>query len=167
MAQKTKEQLKSTLVNGHLVTGGDFTDIIDSLKSMQSPVTDPTASGMSTAFIATIVQNENGEIVVTKKNVNFSGYQTTAGMATYQDGDLQQVGPVNVDGSGTDIATAITHNMKHYPTVRLIDTSGVELRPRAGIGCPYIVQHVDINSLKITLVAAVNVGGAQYKYILD
>ena len=80
----TKEELISLFSNGHLVTGGDFENLITSLKAMQSPVSDPSASGTSVTFRATITQNAEGVITVTKKTVNFSGYQTVAGMANYQ-----------------------------------------------------------------------------------
>ena len=156
MAQKTKQQLKDTLVNGHLVTGGDFTDLVDSLKGLQSPVSSPSASGNATAFIDSISQDAEGNITVTKKNVNFSGYQTTAGMAGYQELDLQQVGDVTVGAGGSQ---TINHNMKHYPTVRLIDDTGIEVSPSE-----YHVKHADDMTLEITL------GGSltdSYKYILD
>lgn len=39
-------------------------------KDKQAPVTDPTASGTAIAFLASITQNENGVITVTKKTVS-------------------------------------------------------------------------------------------------
>ena len=156
MAQKTKQQLKNTLVNGHLVTGGDFTDLVDSLKGLQSPVSSPSASGNATAFIDSITQDAEGNITPTKKNVNFSGYQTVAGMAGYQDLDLQRVGDVTV---GAGESQTINHNMKHYPTVRLIDDSGVEVSPSE-----YWVKHADDTTLSITLSGSLT---GTYKYILD
>lgn len=157
MAQKTKEELKITLVNGHLVTGGDFTDLVDSLKGMQTAVSNPSASGNATAFIDSISQNEDGVITATKKNVSFSGYQTVAGMANYQNGDLQQVGGVTAAAGGSQ---TINHNMKHYPTVRLMDSNTcVEVK-----ATEYTVKHVDNMSLDIILRGSLT--GA-YKYILD
>lgn len=156
MAQKTKQQLKDTLVNGHLVTGGDFTDIVDSLKGMQSPVSSPSPNGNATAFIDSISQDAEGKVTVTKKNVNFSGYQTTEAMAGYQNHDLQQVEEVSAGAGGSQV---IEHNMKHYPTVRLMDSDGVEVVPS-----DYQVRHIDDLSLEITL------GGSlvgNYRYILD
>lgn len=156
MAQKTKQQLKSTLVDGYLVRGSDFADIVDSLKGMQSPVDSPVASGNATAFIDSITQDAEGNIAATKKNVNFAGYQTTAGMAGYQNLDLQQVGDVTVGAGGSQ---TINHNMKHYPTVRLMDATGIEVKPTE-----YQVKHADNMTLEITL------GGSlvgSYKYILD
>ena len=41
-------------------------------KTKQTAKTDPTASGNSSTFIASITQNENGEITATKKNVSIS-----------------------------------------------------------------------------------------------
>ena len=156
MAQKTKQQLKDTLVNGHLVTGGDFTDLVDSLKGLQSPVSSPSASGNATSFIDSISQDAEGNITVTKKNVSFSGYQTTAGMANYQQLDLQQVDDITVGAGQTQ---TINHNMKHYPTVRLMDANGEEVDTRE-----FTVKHADNMTLSITL------GGSltdSYKYILD
>ena len=157
MAQKTKEELKSTLVNGHLVTGGDFTDLVDSLKGMQTAVTDPSASGYSTQFISSISQDENGAIVATKKNVSFAGYQTIAGMINYQDNDLQQVGEVIVNAEESQ---TITHNMKHYPTVRLVDADTMTEIDRS----LFTVQHTSNEELILTLGAELD---GTYKYILD
>lgn len=50
--------------------GGD----VSNFKTKQSAVSDPTASGNATSFIASITQNENGEITPTKKTIpNASG----------------------------------------------------------------------------------------------
>lgn len=156
MAQKTKQQLKEILVNGHLVTGDDCTDLLDSLKGVQSPVSDPSASGDSVTFIANISQNAEGKITVTKKNVDFTGYQTTTGMAGYQGMDLQQVGDVTVGAGGSQ---TVRHEMRHYPTVRLIDNQGHEVRTET-----YSVMHVDIMTLTITLDGSLT---GRYRYILD
>ena len=156
MAQKTKEQLKNTLTDGHLVTGSDFADIVDSLKGMQTPVSSPAASSSATAFIDSISQDAEGRITATKKNVNFSGYQTVAGMANYQQMDLQQVGEVTATAGGS---MTVNHNMKHYPTVRLLDETGVEVKPSE-----YTVKHSDIMTLDIELGDTLTGG---YTYILD
>ena len=156
MAQKTKEQLKNTLTDGHLVTGSDFADIVDSLKGMQTPVSSPAASSNATAFIDSISQDAEGKITATKKNVNFSGYQTVAGMANYQQMDLQQVGEVTAMAGGS---MTVNHNMKHYPTVRLLDEEGVEVKPSE-----YTVKHSDIMTLDIELGDTLTGG---YTYILD
>ena len=152
----TKQELIALFSNGHLVTGGDFENLINSLMGVQSPVSDPAASGTSVTFIATISQDAEGNITPTKKNVNFSGYQTVAGMAGYQDLDLQRVGDVTV---GAGESQTINHNMKHYPTVRLIDDSGVEVSPSE-----YCVKHADDTTLVITLGGSLD---GRYKYILD
>lgn len=152
----TKQELIALFSNGHLVTGGDFENLINSLKGVQSPVSDPSASGSSVTFIATITQDAEGKIVVTKKNVNFAGYQTTAGMAGYQDLDLQQVGEVTVAAGESQ---AINHNMKHYPTVRLMDATGIEVKTTE-----YTVKHTDVMTLEITLGGSL---AGSYKYILD
>ena len=156
MAVKTKSQLKTDFSDNTVATGAKFTDLIDSLKAVQAAVSDPSASGTSVTFIATISQNENGEITVTKKTVNFNGYQTTAAMQNYQQLDVQQVGSVTAAAGGSE---NITHNMKHYPTVRLIDANGEEVNV-----AEYTVKHTDNMSLDIILGGSLT--GA-YKYILD
>ena len=157
MSVKTKEQLKQDFSDNQTATGAKFADLIDSLKAVQSAVSDPAASGTSITFIATISQNTNGEITVTKKTVNFNGYQTTTAMRNYQDGDKQQVGEVTVGAGGTQ---DINHNMKHYPTVRLLDVvTGTEVFPSE-----YRVKHVDVNNVGIILGGSLT---SRYKYILD
>lgn len=153
----TKQELIALFSNGHLVTGGDFENLINSLKGVQSPVSDPAASGTSVTFIATITQDAEGKIVVTKKTVNFTGYQTTAGMAGYQNLDLQQVGDVTV---GAGESQTINHQMKHYPTVRLMDVNtGDEVKTTE-----FTVKHSDNMTLAITLGGSL---GGSYRYILD
>ena len=46
-------------------------------KTKQTAVSNPTASGNTTAFIDTISQDANGKITVTKKNVQFPDYSNT------------------------------------------------------------------------------------------
>lgn len=46
-------------------------------KTKQTAVSSPTASGNATAFIDSISQSANGEITVTKKNVQFPDYSNT------------------------------------------------------------------------------------------
>ena len=183
MSAKTREQLYSDFSNNQTATGEKFADLIDSFKMVQSAVSDPAASGTSITFIATISQDTNGVITVTKKTVNFNGYQTVAGMsayqtvagmsayqtvagmsdyqtvadmAGYQNMDLQQVDDVTVAAGETQ---TINHNMKHYPTVRLIDENGVEVDRRE-----YTVTHIDSMSLKLELGVSLT---DRYKYILD
>ena len=165
MAVKTKDALKSDFSDNVVATGAKFADLIDTMKVLQTAVTDPSASGYSTQFISSISQDENGAIVATKKNVSFSGYQTVAGMSAYQTvagmsiyqaNDLQQVGGVTAAAGDSQ---TINHNMKHYPTVRLIDATGVEVKVTE-----YTVKHADNMSLDIILGGSLT--GA-YKYILD
>lgn len=152
----TKDQLIAWFANGLAATGGKFEALITSLKGKQSPVGDPTASGTSVTFISNISQDEEGVITAQKKTVNFSGYQTTEGMASYQNLDLQQVGEVTV---GAGKSQTINHNMKHYPTLRLIDDTGTEVSPTE-----YTVKHADVMTLDIRLGDSL---GGRYKYILD
>ena len=157
MSVKTKERLKQDFSDNQTATGAKFADLIDSLKAVQAAVSDPAASGTSITFIATISQDANGQITVTKKTVNFNGYQTTAGMQNYQDGDKQKVGEVTVGAGDTQ---DINHNMKHYPTVRLLDVAtGLEVSPSK-----YQVKHGDVNNVSIILGGSLT---SSYKYILD
>ena len=156
MAVKTKSQLKTDFSDNTVATGAKFTDLIDSLKAVQAAVSDPSASGTSVTFIATISQNENGEITVTKKTVNFNGYQTVAGMAGYQTLDLQQMGEITVSAGDTQ---TILHKMGHYPTVRLLNARNEEVDYRE-----FTVTHTNTNSVDIKL--SVNLTDT-YKYILD
>lgn len=156
MSVKTKEQLKQDFSDNQTATGAKFADLIDSLKAVQSAVSDPTAAGKSITFIATITQNANGEIIVTKKTVDFSGYQTTSDMVGYQKLDLQKVGNVTAAAGGSQI---INHKMKHYPTVRLIDSGNLEVNPSE-----YTVKQTDNENVEIILGGSLT---GSYRYILD
>lgn len=59
-------------------------------KTKQTAVVDPTANGTAKAFIDSITQNENGEIVVTKKNMSLPRfyYQETRGL-TFGDDKIE------------------------------------------------------------------------------
>lgn len=152
----TKQQLIDWFSDGLAATGEKFAALINSLKGMQTAVSSPTTSGSAVAFIDSISQNEEGVITATKKSVSFSGYQTTAAMQNYQQLDVQQVGVVTAAAGGSQ---TINHNMKHYPTVRLMDATGVEVKVTE-----YTVKHADNMTLDIIL------GGSltdRYKYILD
>lgn len=74
------------------------------VKIKQSPVADPSASGTATAFIDSITQNANGEITVTKKNVDIPAAQ------------------VQSDWSVTDNTSKAF--IKNKPTIPAIPTSG-------------------------------------------
>ena len=185
MSAQTREQLKQAFSNQQVATGGKFANLIDSFKVLQSAISDPDVDGNSITFIATIEQNVEGVITVTKKAVNFSGYQTVAdmvnyqtvagmsayqtvaGMSGYQVQDLQQKGRVKVDETGSDVDTAVKHGKKHYPTVRLLDSDGGEVTPNSTVLEPFRVKHVDEDNLIITLNGQLNVIGAAYEYILD
>lgn len=152
----TKQELIALFSNGHLVTGGDFENLIKSLKGVQSPVIDQQASGTSVTFIATITQDAEGKITVTKKSVNFSGYLPSTALNNYQELDRQRVGEVKAAAGGQEV---ITHNMKHYPTVRLIDRGGTEIDPSK-----YMVKHYTTEELSLELGGELT---GMYKYILD
>lgn len=77
-------------IAGHLAAldaNGNLTDAgvtSASFKTVQSTVSDPTASGNGVEFIATISQNENGVITATKKTVQ-SASSTRAGLMSAED----------------------------------------------------------------------------------
>ena len=152
----TKQQLIDWFSDGLAATGEKFAALINSLKGMQTAVSSPTTSGSAVAFIDSISQNEEGVITATKKNVSFAGYQTKAAMQNYQQLDLQQVGSVTAAAGGSQ---TINHNMKHYPTVRLMDANGEEVDTRE-----FTVKHADNMTLAITLGGSLT---GTYKYILD
>jgi hypothetical protein len=77
-------------------------------------------------------------------------------MAGYQNLDLQKVDDITVGAGGTQ---DINHNMKHYPTVRLIDLNGMEVDKRE-----FTVKHASDMSLTIELSSSLT---GRYKYILD
>ena len=155
----TKQELIELFVDNHTVTGADFTNLINSFKAMQTAVSDPTASGKSLEFIATISQNTEGKITnVTKKTVDLDAYQSN---------DVQITGDIETDGSGADITTSISHKKGHYPTVRVMDDRGNELVPTRAELEPFHVMHSDNKNLVITLAGSLNTPGAKYTYILD
>lgn len=156
MSVKTKQQLKETFVDGHLVTGDDFTDLIDSLKGVQAGLSPGPASGVGTEFIYNLSQNEEGVITASRRSVDFSGYQTVAGMASYQSNDAQMTGSYSADSS-----RIIVHNKGHYPTVRLLDALGEMVYPSAAT---YRVIHSNVNELTITPNAGFT---GTYTFVLD
>lgn len=72
-------------------------------KVVQSAVSDPSANGSATAFIATISQDAQGKITVTKKNVQFPGdtYKGTVTSITPGTGLLHGSGDTNITSNGT------------------------------------------------------------------
>lgn len=69
MAKRSKEELKQLLVDGHLLTGDDCTDVIDSLKGVQAPVTNPSSERESFdgIFVAEVTQDEEGRITPVRR----------------------------------------------------------------------------------------------------
>ena len=110
------------VINGNM-------DTIDStmagMKTQQTSVTDPTASGTATAFIATITQNQNGVITPTKKSV-----ATLVGATSSVAGSAGLVpAPATADrtkflkGNGTwDTPTDTTYDIASDSTAGLIKT---------------------------------------------
>lgn len=164
---KDKQALKQDFSDNSLVTGDKFGDLIDSLKSVQAVISDPSASGTSVTFIATITQDSEGKITATKKTVDFSGCMPWFDLSPYQYDDVQVVENIEVSGDGSDIAVTVEHKKDHFPTVRVINGDGYEVRPKSRMESPYSVQHVDQGTLIITIDGALNVEGETYKYILD
>lgn len=83
------------------------------VKVKQTAVSDPTADGNSTSFIATISQNANGEITVTKKNLGTATTTTVGGI---------KAGAVG--GSAvSNASTTDTDTTKRYAV--LLDSNGL------------------------------------------
>ena len=90
---------------GHIAkvyTATESDQDLSGYKTKQTAVSDPTANGNATEFIASITQNENGEITVTKKSIqasdlglsgamHFVGVKTTLPNSG-NDGDVVLVG---------------------------------------------------------------------------
>ena len=79
-------------------------------KTTQNAVSDPTASGKALAFIDSITQNANGEISVTKKNVNLDAYALSANIGNGQftvsgTGALEGTGSMTANQAGNTSAT--------------------------------------------------------------
>lgn len=162
-----KDDLKNQFYDGRIVNGALMGVLIDNLKGVQSPVSDQPASGTSVTFIATITQDSEGKITVTKKSVNFNGFVPVIQMRTYQNNDIQVVGDLGNDGSNREFDKEIEHKKGHYPTVRLLDKeTGAELRPTSQVPEPYMVKHIDTDSLIIVLSGDAN-ARSTYQYILD
>lgn len=150
-------------MNGYKMQGSDFTDLVDSLKGLQTPVADPTASGSATAFIASITQDAEGKVTVTKKVMDLSGFLTLRDLITYQKGDVQVVGRLGVTAEDAEVTETVRHGKNHYPTVRLMGQDGVEVKSDA-----FVVTHLSVDVLTITVAGdELDVNGFPYQYILD
>lgn len=156
MAQKTKTELKNTLVNGHLVTGSDFADLVDSLKGVQTAVSSPAESGRGTSFIATVEQDKEGKITATKRSVDFDGYVPIMMLATYQDRDRQEVVGMTVAVGNTEV---IRHGKGHFPTVRVLDENGREVD-----SSKYEVEHTSYDEVMVRIDSGMS---GVYRYVLD
>ena len=168
MAQKTKQQLKATLVNGYFVQGSDFTDLVDSLKGMQTEVSDPTASGRSVTFIATISQDSEGRITATKKTMDTTGLLTQRDLQTYQSRDLQKVVNITLTGTGEPLEFPVEHSMGHYPTVRILDSEGYEVSPMTYELELWKVRHESVNSVVVQIFEQMNTDySGNFKLVFD
>lgn len=174
MSIVSKNVLKSRLVNGHKLVGSDFTDLLDSLKEVQSSVADPTANGKSVTFISNITQNAEGVITPLKKTVNFdnalSGYVTSTMLnnMNYQTNDKQEVTGLSTDGENVEISQSFEHNKGHYPTVRVLDGNGFEVqRGFDGSKKTWNVQHVNTNEVMVVIDAEMNDTQANYTIVFD
>lgn len=104
--------------NGNLTDSGykaaDF-QAAGSYKTTQTAVSDPTASGNAVAFIDSISQDANGEITVTKKNVQ-SASDSQAGLMSAADftklGGIEAGAQVNVIESISINGSAVTPSNK-------------------------------------------------------
>lgn len=99
-------------LNGYLYAKKLYSDGTE-VKVKQTAVSDPSADGNSTSFIATISQDTNGVITVTKKNL---------GTATTNTAGAIKVGAVK-NSAITNASTDDTNTEKRYSV--LIDSTGL------------------------------------------
>ena len=164
----TKSELKALFVNGHLVTAEDMANLIDSLKAMQTAVSDPTASGRSVTFIATISQDSEGRITATKKTIDTTGLLTQRDLQTYQSRDLQKVVNITLTGTGEPLEFPVEHSMGHYPTVRILDTEGYEVSPMTYELELWKVRHESVNSVVVQIFEQMNTDySGNFKLVFD
>ena len=164
----TKSDLKALFVNGHLVTAEDMANLIDSLKAMQTAVSDPTASGRSVTFIATISQDSEGRITATKKTIDTTGLLTQRDLQTYQSRDLQKVVNITLTGTGEPLEFPVEHSMGHYPTVRILDTEGYEVSPMTYELELWKVRHESVNSVVVQIFEQMNTDySGNFKLVFD
>ena len=164
----TKSELKALFVNGHLVTAEDMANLIDSLKAMQTEVSDPTASGRSVTFIATISQDSEGRITATKKTIDTTGLLTQRDLQTYQSRDLQKVVNITLTGAGEPLEFPVEHSMGHYPTVRILDTEGYEVSPMTYELELWKVRHESVNSVVVQIFEQMNTDySGNFKLVFD
>ena len=164
----TKSELKALFVDGHLVTAEDMGNLIDSLKAMQTAVSDPTASGRSVTFIATISQDSEGRITATKKTIDTTGLLTQRDLQTYQSRDLQKVVNITLTGTGEPLEFPVEHSMGHYPTVRILDTEGYEVSPMTYELELWKVRHESVNSVVVQIFEQMNTDySGNFKLVFD
>lgn len=142
MSAQSRATLKQQFSDDQLATGAKFSNLVDSFKLVQSPVSNPAASGNSISFVESITQDAEGVISVVRRYVDFSGYQTIAGMSGYQTNDVQVTYRETVRPGDVK---AYTHKKDHYPTVRVLDNTGTEVSP-----LEFKVTHSSVNEVKIT-----------------
>lgn len=98
-------------------------------KVKQTAKTDPTASGNSTTFIASITQNEQGVITATKKTIDLSSCATSGHNHNETYKVIQTtVNDPNADGTGVTFIDSISQNTQgvispHKKTIRSASTS--------------------------------------------
>lgn len=85
-------------------------------KTKQTAVDNPTANGTASAFIDSITQNENGEIVVTKKNMNIPSFY-------YQEGEGLIFGDNKVQLQSSNLYFSYGYDESGW-----MDTSGNKLK---------------------------------------
>lgn len=79
-----------------------------SYKVLQTPVTDPTANGSTTAFISSIAQDANGNITVAKKDLDTSGTWSGTAVKATQDGSGNNIADTYVKKSGDTMTGSLT-----------------------------------------------------------
>ena len=90
---------------GHIAkvyTATETDQDLSNYKTKQNVVSDPSANGNATSFIASISQNANGEITATKKSIDLSGYALKSEISSA----MVFKGTLGTGGTATSLPTA-------------------------------------------------------------
>lgn len=102
-----------------------FIHDLNTFKVKQEPVTDPTAEGVSTTFIDSISQDENGKITVTKKAIPNGSGGGGSGESSGTVSEVRLAMPDAFEVSGNPITTSGAFNVTLKSTHRIPTTDDV------------------------------------------
>jgi len=131
----TREQLIEDFADHKYATGEKFERLINSMKVVQEPVTDPAASGTSLSFIDSIEQDKDGKITATKKTLDLSNaHELNPFKGWWKTGDTLPTSGFDgaylyfKDTTQTPAVTTIYqwNGTAYAPTGTVVDTSNVQ-----------------------------------------